>query len=661
MRRYLPILIHLLATTLFPQINLSPMWQEGDYWKPRTYDNHADSYGNYHAVDFYYGARNRPDIYKNGIAGRPILAPIAGTLFIHLIDATSCGNGNFPPFNAVQVFQGLDAIPKTCFSIVDSLGVTVRIDMSMEIDFNSNNNRINFSHLQINDIYFNSVVEQKIRNAVRKFYNRSAVGTPRRVAITTSQSVSGGTTIGTIDDWGIANQPHLHFQLFSGTPYSEMNPYLGTPQNLSNASIITIGGQKIYETSYEGIFNSDYHYPAMLRRNFNLDEAIVVNAAWDGANGARLRLTPGGDTIKTLGNGSQGIIKQTTPQHEKLGNNNYLWYNVQFGSNTGWIAAEYIDENSATTGISIQVDPEQIIFPNTTVNTSAGTILTIINASNSTENLSGSVGSISSPFSIVDGGGDFIIPPGGNRTVTVGFYPTSADLFQSTLNITHNATNLASPIVVNISGRGVDPTTKIIVTMGPLPIVFDTLYIDETDYWYLKINVTQSSNANFIANFLGLNQPYSITPNVLTIAPGTADSVKITFTPIVQDYFEQILTIIHNATNQVNPYKPVIRGWAKSPSGINEFSNTNNFYLLQNYPNPFNPVTNISFAIPSYDFVTVKVYDVLGNVISTLVNEAKEPGNYTLKFDGSKLTSGVYYYVMRVGDYVQTKKMVLIK
>jgi len=85
------------------------------------------------------------------------------------------------------------------------------------------------------------------------------------------------------------------------------------------------------------------------------------------------------------------------------------------------------------------------------------------------------------------------------------------------------------------------------------------------------------------------------------------------------------------------------------------------FSLEQNYPNPFNPSTSIQYAIASKQFVTLKVYDVLGKEIATLVNEEKPAGNYEVKFDASKLASGIYYYQLRAGEFVETKKMTLLK
>lgn len=92
------------------------------------------------------------------------------------------------------------------------------------------------------------------------------------------------------------------------------------------------------------------------------------------------------------------------------------------------------------------------------------------------------------------------------------------------------------------------------------------------------------------------------------------------------------------------------------------------FSLDQNYPNPFNPSTVIQFSIPNVNQngkiinnVMLKVYDVLGREVKTLVNESKQPGTYEVKFDASQLSSGIYFYTLNAGDFYQTKKMMLLK
>jgi len=85
------------------------------------------------------------------------------------------------------------------------------------------------------------------------------------------------------------------------------------------------------------------------------------------------------------------------------------------------------------------------------------------------------------------------------------------------------------------------------------------------------------------------------------------------------------------------------------------------YSLEQNYPNPFNPTTTISYSIPADNFVTIKLYDVLGNEVITLVNEQKQAGRYEMLFNASNIASGVYYYQINSGTFAQTRKLMLLK
>jgi hypothetical protein len=85
------------------------------------------------------------------------------------------------------------------------------------------------------------------------------------------------------------------------------------------------------------------------------------------------------------------------------------------------------------------------------------------------------------------------------------------------------------------------------------------------------------------------------------------------------------------------------------------------FSLNQNYPNPFNPTTNIEFAIPKSEFVTLKVYNILGEEVATLVSEKLAAGSYKYDWDASSLASGVYLYKLQAGAFQQIKKMVLLR
>jgi len=98
------------------------------------------------------------------------------------------------------------------------------------------------------------------------------------------------------------------------------------------------------------------------------------------------------------------------------------------------------------------------------------------------------------------------------------------------------------------------------------------------------------------------------------------------------------------------------------PIGIIQSSNIAKEYLLQqNYPNPFNPVTNIKFEIPESRYSVLKIFNVVGEEVASLINGRLNAGSYEVTFDGSNLPSGVYFYRLTAGEFSEEKKMVLIK
>lgn len=94
---------------------------------------------------------------------------------------------------------------------------------------------------------------------------------------------------------------------------------------------------------------------------------------------------------------------------------------------------------------------------------------------------------------------------------------------------------------------------------------------------------------------------------------------------------------------------------------VEVFTQPTEFSLSQNYPNPFNPVTNIDYTVSTKEQVSIQIYNITGEVITTLVNETKDPGFYTVKFNASGLSSGIYFYRMSAGKFVSIKKLVVMK
>lgn len=98
------------------------------------------------------------------------------------------------------------------------------------------------------------------------------------------------------------------------------------------------------------------------------------------------------------------------------------------------------------------------------------------------------------------------------------------------------------------------------------------------------------------------------------------------------------------------------------PLGVNDKeTNVDSYSLSQNYPNPFNPTTRIQYTLKATGNTTIKVYDVIGREVATIVNQMQTPGNYNINFDASKLSSGIYFYQITSGSFKQVKKMVLLK
>ena len=152
-------------------------------------------------------------------------------------------------------------------------------------------------------------------------------------------------------------------------------------------------------------------------------------------------------------------------------------------------------------------------------------------------------------------------------------------------------------------------------------------------------------------------------PNSGTISPGGSQSVDVMFnsTGLATGVYTGVMNV-----NSNDPNRPVKQIPVKLTVGVVDVQNNNlgvpsEFALNQNYPNPFNPTTKISFAIPQESFVTIKIYDILGKEVSKIVNQTKQAGYYSFNFDASSLSSGMYFYKIEAGNFVQTKRMLLMK
>jgi hypothetical protein len=161
-----------------------------------------------------------------------------------------------------------------------------------------------------------------------------------------------------------------------------------------------------------------------------------------------------------------------------------------------------------------------------------------------------------------------------------------------------------------------------------------------------------------------LCQTYS--NNIAALSPGAVDSTWYTFditikpsTPGSTDHALKVQGYSNtyaawNDTFLFHVYPPV--GVAEEPPGVPLTTS-----LQQNYPNPFNPTTSIKYQLPSTNHVTLAVFDLLGREVATLVDEVKQPGTYTVEWDASDVASGMYFYRLQAGAFVDVKKLVVMR
>lgn len=171
------------------------------------------------------------------------------------------------------------------------------------------------------------------------------------------------------------------------------------------------------------------------------------------------------------------------------------------------------------------------------------------------------------------------------------------------------------------------------------------------EQWNLSLKISQQVNTN---------------PTYFTMPL----QIKINFTS-----GDTLITIFNNAQNQnfdvslnkepvsiiVDPDNWILKDIISVSTGVKEQNTPTTFELEQNYPNPFNPTTKIIWQSPISTHQTLKVYNILGNEVSTLVDEFRPAGRYEINFDGSDLASGVYIYKLTAGDFTSSRKMILIR
>jgi len=185
------------------------------------------------------------------------------------------------------------------------------------------------------------------------------------------------------------------------------------------------------------------------------------------------------------------------------------------------------------------------------------------------------------------------------------------------------------------------------------------------DYRQPEENYKSPDNDNYITFglFSGRDPESSPTATVCKIVDGiNAGTTSYILGPPFQYYYNKSL---------IDTLKRILTGYFSSTCSMTKIENINEiipsvFYLNQNYPNPFNPYTRIRFGIPSsvsnkLSKTSLIIYDALGREVAVLINDYIQPGNYEVLFDGSNFASGIYFYTLKTGEFVESKKMLIIK
>ena len=171
-------------------------------------------------------------------------------------------------------------------------------------------------------------------------------------------------------------------------------------------------------------------------------------------------------------------------------------------------------------------------------------------------------------------------------------------------------------------------------------------------------NTSQTTGAeNILVKLIKTSEQLKFSKKELTI-----NSIEKSKEEEAEFLFDINLTAPANTKDTVE-FQITSAGINLTKSFVLEYTAPKQFALYQNYPNPFNPVTTIRYSIPGTGTVPVslKVYDILGREVATLVSIEQKPGNYEIQFGGYNIASGVYIYRLAAGNFVSIKKMILMK
>ena len=308
---------------------------------------------------------------------------------------------------------------------------------------------------------------------------------------------------------------------------------------------------------------------------------------------------------------------------------------------------------------NITVEPESLIFDTTAVGSSSVDMLSITNTGSDTL----LIYNLFSPDSIFSVNTDsFNVLPGDNQIVLVTFVPNQPTDYSSDLFIVNNDPE-TDTLVVLLTGVGFILAPEIFV--DPMSLTFDTTAAGSSNLKLLTIYNIGNATLT-ISNISSTESVFSTNLTSYDIQPGDSQMVQVAFTPTEPIIYTSNLFVISNDSEMDTLIVPV-SGVGIMLARIELDAQLPHILVLYpNYPNPFNPVTTLRYDLPENSLVNITIYDMLGREVKTLINQTQDAGYKSVIWDatndyGKPVSAGIYLFQIQAGEYISTKKMVLLK
>ncbi len=254
------------------------------------------------------------------------------------------------------------------------------------------------------------------------------------------------------------------------------------------------------------------------------------------------------------------------------------------------------------------------------------------------------------------------------QSAQTGLSSDKADYF-ITFSPSVNQTYYTARVALKANGNGfsigVSKSSELsaVFPFGSTVFNFNQTYLIVVKHTFNITSTTDDAISVYVLSSLSLSTTEPTTPTVgpyVCLDATKTDQADLAMVTIRQGSSGSAPTLIIDGIRVATNWGLAVTGTATDVEENNSVLPTK-FDLSQNYPNPFNPSTTIKYQVPQNSFVSVNVYDVLGNEVRTLVREEKAAGSYELRFDAGNMPSGVYFYKIQAGNFTQTKKMILMK